>query len=104
MGVGGYRVVMMFSRPPQARADKTRAIKSWVRQELELDDDAVVLVTELACTEPGCPPLETIVALMAVGKERRQAKVHKGIDELEREDIVRMATALRTGAVHHDHG
>ncbi len=95
---------MFNSRPPPERAEKTRAIKAWVREELALDDDATVLVTELACTEPGCPPVETIIALMAVGQERRQAKVHKPIAALERQDIRLLAEALRSGhaEVHHE--
>jgi len=35
------------------------------------DDDAVV-VNELACTQPGCPPIETVVALLRAGSEPRR--------------------------------
>jgi len=43
---------------------KTSEIKAWVREILRLDAEEPVLVSELACTEPGCPPLETIIAVL----------------------------------------
>jgi len=39
-------------------------VKGWVRAALLLDVDATVLVSELACTEPGCPPVETVIAVL----------------------------------------
>jgi hypothetical protein len=29
-----------------------------------LSDDTTVMVTELECREPGCPPIETVVAVL----------------------------------------
>ena len=46
-----------------ARSAHTRQVKQWVR-ELLVDGDAVtVMVGELECAEPGCPPRETVIAL-----------------------------------------
>lgn len=41
-------------------ATATSAVKTWVRSHLRLDDAVTVLVAELPCREPGCPPRETI--------------------------------------------
>lgn len=41
----------------------TLAIKQWTRDILRLDDDAVITVSELACTDPGCPLIETVIAV-----------------------------------------
>jgi hypothetical protein len=38
-------------------------IKKWTREILRLDDDAVVTVSELACADPGCPLIETVIAV-----------------------------------------
>jgi hypothetical protein len=43
---------------------KTRIVKDWIREFALVPDEFSILVTELKCTEPGCPPLETVVALL----------------------------------------
>ena len=37
-------------------------ITGWTRERFMLDADAPVSVTQIACSVPGCPPLETVVA------------------------------------------
>lgn len=54
----------------------TLAIKQWTRDFLRLDDDAVVTVTELACADPGCPLLETVIAVFEEGRTRKW-KLHR---------------------------
>jgi len=39
------------------------AVKRWTADAFQLTEDTTVMVTELRCTEPGCPPLETVIAL-----------------------------------------
>ena len=62
------------------------------REQLKLSDEAVVSVTELACREPGCPDVETIVAVLIAGKKPRTVRFHKRIPEI---DLSELATALR---------
>jgi hypothetical protein len=48
------------------------AIKRWTREFLHLPDDTVVTVNELACRDPGCPLVETVVVVFdADGRKRR---------------------------------
>ena len=54
----------------------TLAIKQWTRDCLRLEDDAVVTVTELACADPGCPLLETVIAVFEEGRARKW-KLHR---------------------------
>lgn len=54
---------------PKASAEHLACLKDAVRGELELDADTTVLIQQLACTEPGCPPVETVVAVL--GATRR---------------------------------
>jgi len=61
-------------------------IKTWTEAALGLDEDAVVMVTELQCSEPGCPPLETVIAVLA-GDGRRLYKVLKPMAEVTIEDV-----------------
>jgi hypothetical protein len=46
-----------------------------------------LLVSELHCSEPGCPPLETMVAVLEGPGKRRQFKFHKPIAEITSDDI-----------------
>jgi hypothetical protein len=41
----------------------TSAIKRWTQEVLALDEDAPITVSELACRDPGCPLLETVVTV-----------------------------------------
>ncbi len=75
----------LFSAP-RPGADRIREIKAWVAEEFRLNEDSTVMVTELHCTEPGCPPLETVIAILC-GAERRQFKLHKSAAEVARTDI-----------------
>ncbi len=47
------------------------AVKQWTRDILGLAEDDVVTINELACRDPGCPLLETIVAVFAEGVSMR---------------------------------
>jgi hypothetical protein len=54
---------------PKAERSDTRVLKQWVREELDLPEDTTVVVSELTCTEPGCPPLETVVSVFPEGMD-----------------------------------
>jgi hypothetical protein len=44
--------------------DQAERIKSWARRLWALPDETTVMVTELECREPGCPPIETVLAVL----------------------------------------
>jgi hypothetical protein len=90
---------MFESRNDEQRAKAIRAIKSVARPLFDAGEDDVILVNELRCTEPGCPPVETVVALMRVGAERRQVKIHKPAVEVTEGDL-RAAIAGDDGHGH----
>jgi hypothetical protein len=80
------------------RATRASTLKEWTREALSLPEDAVILATELRCTEPGCPPIETVIAVMRVGNSRQQFKVHKPIADVVYEDIEDGAARMLRGA------
>jgi hypothetical protein len=47
------------------------AIKQWTRELLGLGDDAVVTVQEIACADPGCPLVETVIVVFEETRTRR---------------------------------
>lgn len=49
----------------------TEAIKRWTRETLSLGEEAVISVREIACVDPGCPLVETVIAVFATGERTR---------------------------------
>ncbi|MBK6697961.1 MAG: hypothetical protein IPG50_38100 [Myxococcales bacterium] len=74
-----------------------RALKAAARTLFDAADDDAVVVNELSCTEPGCPPIETVVALLRAGSEPRQVKVHKPVGEVTEDDL---RVAIQKGHEH----
>ena len=62
-------------RPDQLLA--LEQVRGWTRKRFRLGPDDAILVTEIACTVPGCPPLETVVAFWTGGDRRHHFKVFK---------------------------
>jgi hypothetical protein len=78
---------MFGPRNDARRSSAIRALKAKARTLFEAADDDAVVVNELSCTEPGCPPIETVVALLRAGSEPRQVKVHKPAVEVTEDDL-----------------
>jgi hypothetical protein len=72
----------------------TVALKEAVREMLRLGDRHTVMVQQLACAEPGCPPVETVVAVLAAGDPPRRWTIHKPLSDVTADDI---RTALTPG-------
>ncbi len=53
----------------------TRAIKTWVAEELRLGEDDVVSVMESGCVDPGCPLVETTIAVFGADGRTRHWKL-----------------------------
>jgi nitrate reductase delta subunit len=75
-----------FKTGPRLR-DAAERVQAWTRARFSLDEDAAVLVTELECTRPGCPPLETIVTFWVEDGARRHFKVFKPVAEVAADDL-----------------
>ena len=79
-----------FSSAPANSADIDR-INHWTRQRFSLGHSAAVLVAELECAQPGCPPLETVVAFWtddANGRpQRHHFKVFKPVAQVAEDDL-----------------
>jgi nitrate reductase delta subunit len=62
-------------------------VKEWTRSRFRLPEDAAILVTEVACALPGCPPLETVVAFWTDADTRHHFKVFKQVEEVAPDDL-----------------
>ncbi|MEQ1793156.1 MAG: hypothetical protein ABL970_03110 [Nitrospira sp.] len=82
--------------------EQAERIKSWVRTTWALSDDTTVMVTELECREPGCPPIETVIALLEGPGKTTQHKIHKTAAQVTQSDVKALASASG-GDPHHVH-
>jgi hypothetical protein len=77
----------LFGTQPRPDPAHLAAIKGWVSEALALPDDVTVMVTELRCAEPGCPPLETVIVLLRPSQPPEQRKLHKASAAISADDI-----------------
>jgi hypothetical protein len=75
-----------LTKSPEHR-EALRRVKDWTRARFGLADDATILVTEIACAVPGCPPVDTVVAFWTEGDRRHHFKVFKPVAEVVEEDL-----------------
>jgi hypothetical protein len=85
--------------PRVATLAHTTRIKAETRRLLALGEDATVLVQQLACSEPGCPPVETVIAILDAGTEPRTWKLHRPAAEIDTDTL---AALLADTADHHE--
>ncbi|MCW6004442.1 hypothetical protein K1W54_07570 [Micromonospora sp. CPCC 205371] len=76
-----------LSRPATTRRTDTAALKAAVRDVLSLDDSDTVVIQQLACAEPGCPPVETVVAVLSATEAPRRWTIHKPTADVTGDDI-----------------
>lgn len=73
-------------RPEPLPPDLVDRLRRWVRTCLGLGEEETVTVTQLACREAGCAPVETVLAVLTPG-----APVHRTIrrpaDEVSLADV-----------------
>jgi hypothetical protein len=81
--------------PPMLRrrnssADQSAAIervRDWTRARFRLSDDVTIMVTELACQLPGCPPVETVIVFWTAPETRHHWKVFKPVAAVSEDDL-----------------
>jgi nitrate reductase delta subunit len=76
-----------FRRKPPGNAAAADRLRAWTRERFALPEDAAVMVAEVACAVPGCPPLETLVAFWTEADRRHHFKVFKPLAEVIADDL-----------------
>jgi nitrate reductase delta subunit len=61
-------------------------VREWTRERFRLSDDATVVVSEVACALPGCPPVETVVVFWAE-ERRHHFKIFKPVRQVVVDDL-----------------
>ena len=56
-------------------------------RRFRLDDDVTVMVNEIECRVPGCPPLETVIVFWTAPDRRHHWKVFKPVADVAEDDL-----------------
>lgn len=82
----------MFSisqaKPKSNNKETVSTIKGWVNAAVDTTG-AVVMVTELKCTEAGCPPFDTVMALLREGNTDKRV-LHCMLTEVTEAEVRRV--------------
>jgi hypothetical protein len=72
---------------PKSESEATARVKAWARAALGASEETAFAVNEIACTDPACPGIETVILVMEPGKKTRALKVAKALDSITEEDV-----------------
>ena len=72
---------------------QVRRIKKTLGQVLELPEGVLITVTQLACLEENCAPLETVIGLLRPNEPQLQYKIHKATDDVAAKDLILVCKA-----------
>lgn len=76
-----------FARNAGVDGAALERVRGWVRDRFGLAEDVAIMVNELACSLPGCPPRETVVAFWTAPERRHHFKVFKPATEVVTDDL-----------------
>jgi nitrate reductase delta subunit len=79
-------MMLGFAKKSPEQSVALDRLRGWTRARFALGDDETVMVSELACGLPGCPPLETHVAFWT-GRGRHHFKIFKPAAEATEDDV-----------------
>jgi hypothetical protein len=80
---------MAMFRSAKKRPEHLRAldqVREWTRDRFNVPEEATILVSEIACTVPGCPPVHTVVVFWAADK-RYEFKIFKPVEDVVHDDL-----------------
>ena len=77
--------MLAFTRKSPTHTAALDRVREWVRARFALGD-AAILVAQVACAVPGCPPIETVIAFWSE-ERRHHFKVFKPAAEVTEQDL-----------------
>jgi hypothetical protein len=73
---------------PKPDKQAVERVKDLARAALQAPPETAFAVNEIACNDPGCPGIETVILVMEPGRKTRAVKVAKPLDEVAEQDIL----------------
>jgi nitrate reductase molybdenum cofactor assembly chaperone NarJ/NarW len=80
---GSFEMLRTFARGADGAA--VDRVREWTRERFKLGDETV-MVSQIACTVPGCPPIETHVVFWTEAG-RHHFRVFKPLAEVAKDDL-----------------
>ncbi len=71
-----------FGRSEDISSFTIDQVRFWTRQNLGFPLEAPIVVKEVPCVKPGCPPIETAIMVFLKGEPPRLYKIQKTINEV----------------------
>lgn len=78
--------MLSLTRKSPDESVATDRVRDWTRARFALGADETVMVSEIACAVPGCPPVETHVVFWTRAG-RHHFKVFKPLGEVMEDDL-----------------
>lgn len=78
--------MLAFSKKSPEHTAVLDRVREWVRARFRLTEDTAILVAEVACAVPGCPPVETVIAFW-LDEKRHHFKVFKPVASVAEDDL-----------------
>jgi len=71
---------------PTASPEAIQRLKTWAYEALELSTDVPISISQLQCHEPGCPPIETVIAVMT--QPTQTYKIHAAAGDITQAQVI----------------
>ncbi len=75
-----------FIRKSGVSSEASDRLRDWTRARFALTEDETVMVSEVACAVPGCPPIETHLVFWTE-RGRHHFKIFKPLAEISEDDL-----------------
>jgi hypothetical protein len=75
-----------FIKKSNENSEAFDRVRAWTRARFGLTDDETVMVSEIACTVPGCPPIETHTVFWTA-HGRHHFKIFKPLADVVEDDL-----------------
>lgn len=76
-----------FGRKVEVSPFTLDQIRYWMRQNFEFPKDAPIVIKEVPCVKPGCPPIETAIVAILKNEPPRLFKVQRTINEITFDNV-----------------
>lgn len=85
--------MLIGSSSKKPNLETVRRIKQVLREALGLSAETTLTITELACLEEDCAPVETVFGLLRPNAPALQHKVHKPTNGVDAKDLMDVCAA-----------
>jgi hypothetical protein len=82
---GSFEMMRSLSKRPGHGAVLDR-VRDWTRERFKLAEDETIMVSEVICAIPGCPPIETLVVFWT-DLGRHHFKIFKPLADVAEDDL-----------------